>query len=176
MNVKLMMVQSLDGCITAGKNSNIYDWTSQEDAEQFFAEIATAKVIVMGRQTYEANRTKIKLRPGTLRVVLTSQPDQFISEKVPEQLEFSAESPTQLVKRLAAAGCPEILLVGGSICNTAFLAVGLVTEIWLTIEPVIFGSGLTLCQTLPSPMALELQSCDQLNSRGTLLLKYRVTE
>jgi dihydrofolate reductase len=68
----------------------------------------------------------------------------------------------------------EALLVGGSQINAVFLKKKLINEIYLTIEPKIFGIGLPLAQGTLDDVHLELQNCTRLNAQGTLLLYYHV--
>ena len=55
--------------------------------------------------------------------------------------EFSNESPVAIAARLRDDGLEEILLAGGAHVATSFLKENLVDELWLTLEPKIFGSG-----------------------------------
>lgn len=177
MHVDLVMVATVNGKITRGDDDNIYDWTSPEDSELFFAMIEEASVIVMGARTYEAARSKIRLRPDKLRVVLTNQPEKYSSEMVAGSLEFTAEKPTELVKRLEKAGYAKLLLVGGGTVNAHFMVKNLVNKIHLTIEPIIFGEGKNIFSVVADdrlhfPVTLLLESVKKLNEKGTLHLVY----
>ncbi len=90
------------------------------------------------------------------------------------QLEFTDETPALLCDRLSSAGGHRAILLGGADINTAFFKAGLINEIWITIEPVVFGKGnaFVLSQKLDVP--LRLTQVKRLNRVGTLLLKYRV--
>ncbi len=174
MKITALMVASVDGKITRDSGESIYDWTSPEDQEQFFATIRSARVIVMGRRTWQAARDKIVLQPETLRVVLTSRPTEFAAESVPGQLEFSALKPRELVTKLAADGREQILVVGGAQVLGAFLADQLIDELQLTVEPWLFGSGMALLPERSINAQLQLIELRKLNARGTLLLRYAV--
>jgi riboflavin biosynthesis pyrimidine reductase len=54
-----------------------------------------------------------------------------------------------------------------------FFAAGLVDEIWLTVEPILFGGGTPLLVARVD-VRLELLASEKLNAAGTLLLRYRV--
>ena len=60
---------------------------------------------------------------------------------------------------------------GGSQTNTLFLEAGLVDEIWLTIEPVIFGSGIDLF-THALDLKAKLVHYETLNDTGSVHLRY----
>ncbi|MCR4305461.1 MAG: dihydrofolate reductase family protein, partial [Candidatus Daviesbacteria bacterium] len=89
-------------------------------------------------------------------------------------LEFSSKSPKQLVKELTGRGYKQILLASGPKLNTAFLKDKLVQELWLTLEPNIFGVGIGLVDSEKLDIKLRLLSSKRLNPQGTLLLKYQV--
>src|SRR3989344_1590951 len=126
----------------------------------------------MGRKTYEAARPHIKLDSNTLRIILTRNPEKFSDESVPGKLEFMRESPAELIVRLEKKGYTEMLLVGGSEINSLFLKLGLVDKIYLTLEPLIFGTGKSLFSENQFEMRLQLASSQKLNERGTLYLVY----
>ncbi len=173
MHITMIAVMSLDGKLTNGADPHISTWTSAEDKAQFSRHIAEHNLIVMGRRTYAASRSRMKLEPGKLRLVLTRRPENFQAQTVAGQLEFTSESPRALTKRFEQAGYSRLLLLGGAQANASFLNAGLVSELLLTIEPVIFGSGTPLAERLNVPAHFHLISLKKLNSRGTLLLHYK---
>lgn len=141
------MVLSLDGRSTKGDGSpNL--WASLEDQAHFKNLKKKIGVVIMGRKTYEAAG-----KPGGdgIRRIVMSRESGF-------------ELPTDI---------DEALLVGGSELNAEFFKRELINEIYLTIEPEIFGSGLPLAQMAGLDVQLELINMQQLNPRGTLLLHYK---
>lgn len=172
MKIILAMVSSLDGKITKGNSPNIYEWTSKEDQEYFFSLIAMSNAIIMGSKTYKAVKHRIRLQKKLLRIVLTKNPEKYSHEIVSGQLEFSNESPKELVSRLKKTGYKKILVVGGEKVNTSFLKAKLIDELYLTIEPVVFGKGKNLFEEIELRKSLQLISLRRLNKKGTLLLKY----
>lgn len=140
MKVILVAVATLNGKITKGDDPDIYTWTSEEDQTFFFSLLKKNRLLVMGSKTYEAVRDKIDLHDGKLRIILTSRPQNYSSESVKGKLEFSAETPRQLVNRLAMR-YEALLLVGGAQVHASFLKDNLVDEMYVTIEPLMFGQG-----------------------------------
>lgn len=175
MKVTLLMVQSLDGCITRHDEEHIYTWTSPEDQTFFKKMIDAAKIIVMGSSTYTAAKEIIQKNPHKHRIVLTRDVKKYTQDHRSGQLEFSQESVTALLTRLSEEGHTEVLLVGGGIINTAFFQESLVDELYITIEPRLFGKGKRVI-TESLDVQLHLLSIQQLNSSGTLLLHYSLKQ
>ena len=69
-------------------------------------------------------------------------------------------------------GYKKILLVGGATINGLFLKENLVDELYLTIEPKIFGSGKNIIEGQLLDSKLKLLNIQKINKEGTLLLKY----
>ncbi len=176
MKITLVMVQSINGKITRGEDSNVPAWTSAEDTEHFHSMVDRASLIIMGRHTYEAAKSSIKHKDGTLRVVVTSSPTNYQGEEVPHTLEFTDEKPEELIERLEKVGYTHGLLVGGGVLNSAFLSAGLVDDIYLTIEPHMFGVGRPLIEEANLDISLKLLESKKLNDQGTLLLHYQVVK
>ena len=174
MHVSYLTVISIDGKMTRGDEPPAR-WASAEDQTFFFDHIAQANLIVMGRETYTASRSVIKLKPAKLRIVLTRQPEKYAAETVPGQLEFSSESPITLIKRMRNLGYKKMLLMGGAEIASLFLESNSINEIILTVEPLAFGVGMPMfAAQLEKMVSCELVEQKQLNDRGTLLLRYRI--
>lgn len=167
MKVILIFVSSLDGKITQGNDPDVTKWSSKEDKELFNEIKNKQNLIVMGRRTYEAANPQLK--PGTLRVVLTHKPQKGVAG----MLEYTDETPRQLVNRLKKK-YNQMLLVGGSDIATQFFKANLIDELWLTIEPVIFGKGIPMVLEEELNVSLTLLDVRRLNPLGTLHVKYKV--
>jgi len=170
MHITLTYVASVNGKITKGNSPDVHEWSSTEDREHFDKLRDEHEVIVIDRKTYEAVRPAPEA--GKLRIVFTSTPERF--KEVSGQLEFVNESPTELVERLSKEGFKNVLLAGGARLSGSFLTAGLVNDIYVNIEPVLFGSGRPMIIGDGLDIALKLQSVSQLNDQGTLLAHYRV--
>ncbi len=175
MKIVAVAVCSLDGKITEGADPDIYKWTSREDQEFFSNLKASSKLIVMGSGTYDTIRPIQSHKEGTLRVVLTRSPEKYKGEEISEKLEFSTETPKELVTRLSSK-YEEMLLAGGAEIFASFIKSKLIDEIYLTIEPVILGEGKSLFADQAFEAHLKLVSSEKINERGTLLLKYKVSK
>lgn len=174
VKVILAMVMSADGKTTKWNNPKIYEWTSKEDQNHFFSLIKKNKVIIMGRKTFIAAKSVMKLSPTKLRIILTKTPEKYANLKVAGQLEFTNDSPEVLIKKLKNRGYTQVLLAGGEHVNVNFFKAKLINEVWLTIEPTIFGSGNNLVTDEKIDTSLQLKAIKKLNNKGTILLKYLV--
>lgn len=168
------MVSSVNGKTTHGTNPDIYLWTSEEDHQRFTETLQHAPLIIMGRTTYDIAKKQMKHIPGRLRIVVTHNPQTYQAEEIPGQLEFTNENLEQLMKRLEGKGYTEGLVVGGSEINSLFFKAHLVNELWLTIEPILFGQGKEILSEIDLQARLQLIGTEKLNDQGTLLLKYTV--
>jgi len=174
MKVILVMVATINGKTTKGNIPGTTDLASIEDQEYFFQTLAENNLLIMGSKTYEAARLDMKLTADRLRVILTSNPDKYKKYFREGELEFSSLPLHNLLESLEKRGFNQAILLGGERTNTDFLREKLVDEIWLTLEPKIFGEGNELLSTTDVAIDLELLSIDRLNTRGTMLLKYAV--
>jgi dihydrofolate reductase len=173
MKIVLAMVASIDGKTTKWNSSDLHSWTSKEDQDYFSKLIEQNNCIIMGRKTYEAAKNMMKHSSSKLRIVLTSDPKKYEIEQIPNQLEFTSEQPHELIKRLEQ-NYSSTLLVGGAEINSLFLKENLVNELWLTIEPKVFGKGNSLIGEKEIDINMKLLSIEKLNGQGTLLLRYAI--
>jgi dihydrofolate reductase len=172
MHITLADVISLNGKITRGSDPKIHSWRSKEDWEHFVQLRDENEVIIIDRKTYEAVQPVAE--HDKLRIVLTSTPERFNAARLSGQLEFVSESPPKLIQRLTAEGYTKVLIAGGARLSSGFLAAGLVDDVYISFEPVLFGTGRPMLSESPLDIPLQLQSISRLNERGTLLAYYTV--
>ena len=150
----------------------IRSWSSKSDQEHFDAIWKDTRVIIMGSGTY--NPDPVKPVSRHLFVILTRHPERYKSREIPGQLEFTDDSPLLLMERFQKANEDKLLIVGGAQIAALFLKAQLIDELWLTIEPRIFGIGASFVNDEKLNIELKLLSCEQANEQGTLILKYKV--
>jgi dihydrofolate reductase len=126
----------------------------------------------MGSNTFIADPLKPSAKH--LLVVMTHRPSRYKKYEVPGQIEFTDESPAGLYSRFEKEGHEIMLLVGGPQIATLFLKEKLVDELWLTIEPRIFGTGGNFISEEKLDIELQLISCEKANEKGTLFTRYAV--
>jgi dihydrofolate reductase len=194
MKIILMMAMTADGKIA--KNSNHFpDWTSREDKKMFAEVTKQHGVVIMGDKTFftlapkpkktesakgefysnknysfGAGQAFPKPLPGRLNVV-------FTLEKNPPQIDnvkWVKGEPEKVLKELEGMGYESAVLGGGTFLNSQFLERNLIDEIWLTIEPKIFGDGLGVFKG-DFEQELKLLDVDKIND-DSVVVKYKVSK
>lgn len=197
MKVTLLMAQSVDGKVARSANEFI-NWTSSEDKKMFVAETKRARAVVMGRKTFD---TIGKPLPGRHIIVMTRQttpsnsPSPFLGKNGEGEktsaffspfseggdqegvdrgtVQYTNDPPRTILKKLGEQGFTEVIIAGGPTINTLFLKDSLINEIKLTIEPKLFGRGLSLFEGIEADVNLELIECKKLTNT-VLWVHYRV--
>lgn len=172
MNTILVFVSTLDGKITKWGQPDVKAWSSQSDKDYFKNLWRKSQVIVMGSNTYEAEH--FKPSANRLVIILTQNLSKYKSSEIPGSLEFTDESPENILARLENSDYNSILIVGGAKVATSFLKKQLIDELWLTIEPKIFGTGGNFVIEEKLDINLNLITTERLNEQGTLINKYSV--
>jgi dihydrofolate reductase len=168
MKIILLAAVTLDGKI-ARNQTHFVDWVSREDRQRFISITKEAGVIIMGHNTFATLPAPLK---GRLHIVMSTKPNE--KRSIPGIVEFTNLAPEELLNRLEERGYVEAVLIGGAQVNTLFLRCEKVNEVWLTIEPRIFGAGLSLFEEVALDVRVKLLEIEQLNAEGTVLLKYQV--
>lgn len=161
------MAATLDGKI--GKTSDhLTNWTSQADKKNFVEETKKTGVIIIGNSTYQ---TIGKPLPDRLNIILSRNADE--SKNIPGSLEFTNKPPQEVLKNLEKRGFKNVILGGGATINGIFLKANLIDELWLTLEPKIFGAGLSIFQDVSVDLNLELIENRQLD-KNILQVRYKI--
>ncbi len=82
--------------------------------------------------------------------------------------------PKPVLEKLEKMGYKSAILGGGAFLNTQFLQKKLIDEIWLTIEPKIFGDGLGVFGG-DFDQNLKLISVEKINE-NSVVMKYEVVD
>lgn len=172
MKIVLVFVSTLDGKVTKWGDPFVRKWSSNEDQVYFSKIWKNSKLIVVGSNTFNADILKPSVNNRIL--VMTSQPGKYKEFEVKDHLEFTDESPVQLTSHFSKEGYEQMLLAGGSHIASSFLREQLVDELWLTLEPKIFGTGNSFVLEEEFDIKLRLISCEKVNEQGTLITKYAV--
>ena len=157
------MASSLDGKIAKNKD-HFANWTSKEDKQVFIQTSKDFGMIMMGYNTFKTFPSPLKNR---LNVVFTENKELEI-----EGVKWVSGEPEKVLEELKTLGFKKALLGGGTSLNTLFLQKKLINEIILTVEPKIFGSGLSLFKD-DFDLSLELLELKQIN-QNSYLVRYKV--
>ncbi len=164
MKVFLIAAITVDGFI-AKTNNQLADWTSTEDKKLFVRLTKEAGHMVMGARTYE---TIGRALPGRKTIVYTYDSASITNPDI----EATTEAPADLVERLAKNGAHGLAVCGGAQIYSLFAKAGVLDELYLTVEPVAFGAGVSLFSEALD-LNLELLDSQTLND-NVILLHYRV--
>jgi len=172
MKAILVFVTTLDGKITKWGNPDVKSWSSAGDQNYFKKLWKESFLILMGSRTYEAE--PVKPSSGHLFVIMTHDPSKYKDIVTEGKLEFTSESPQGIYERFEREGHELMLVVGGPHVAASFLEAKLIDELWLTIEPKIFGTGGNFVSEVNLDIELKLLSSEKVNEQGTLINKYAV--
>lgn len=160
MKTFIIAAMTADGYIAKETNHGAF-WTGKADKKRFVELTKRAGVVVMGLNTYKTLPRPLKERTNII----------YSPESV-EGIETTTLPPADLIKNLEARGFKEVAICGGSTIYTMFMKAKVVDTLYLTIEPIIFGSGLRLFNE-DMLFHLKLKSANE-SSDGALLLEYDV--
>jgi dihydrofolate reductase len=156
----IIVAQTADGFIA--KNSG-------HEATKRFVEITKrAGVMVMGLNTFKTFPSPL---PERLHIVY-SPDDDASKDNIEGVVEYTKDTPADLIKKLEERGFTEVAICGGTTIYTMFMKSGLVETIYLTIEPKLFGKGMGIFNE-DLDISLELVS-EEITESGTILAEYRV--
>lgn len=173
MPISLIAVASVNALITRNEEPGT-GFASQADFDWFRQKLKDSDLVLLGGATYRAARESIRenARTGPPRWVFSRNIAQHEDDTIPGAVEFRTLDRDCFLADTTARGFTDIALVGGPALSTWFLDQGLVDELYLTVEPLIFSSGTPLV-TSGRNIDLALESVKRLSDQ-TLLLHYRL--
>lgn len=162
------VASSIDGRIAKSSNSGT-DWTSREDWNFFQKSLALMDAVISGHNTYKLAESKLKKRNT---IVLTSKVKE---PKTKGSVVFLNPKNTELEDFLHVKKYKNVGIVGGAEVYAFCLQNKMLHELFVTIEPYIFTSGVPMffSETFKK-YSFSLESVKKLNKKGTLLLKYKI--
>ncbi len=123
---------------------------------KFFDSVDT---VVIGRKTYEIALGFEAWPYAKKRIVVMTHQERTAKHNE----EFFSGDPKALVAKLSSAGAKRIYVDGGSVIRQ-FLAEKLVTDLTISIIPVLLGTGIRLFDGLPNDVRLDLLSNREFDS------------
>ncbi|MFY9457982.1 MAG: dihydrofolate reductase family protein [Candidatus Spechtbacterales bacterium] len=164
MKTFILAVLTADGLIAESQEQSSVAWRSKEDRKFFIEKTRHAGVVIMGANTFHTMRRPM---PDRLHIVYSREPIDLPG------VEVTTKEPKEVIKDLEERGYKEVAICGGSTIFTMFMEAGVVDKLYITIEPVVFGSGMTLFNKKFDAKKLNLVSMQKLGEE-TVLLEYDV--
>ncbi|MES2223551.1 MAG: dihydrofolate reductase family protein [Patescibacteria group bacterium] len=165
MKVILFMAMTLNGYIA--KENNEAPW-SDTVWKGYYDFIKERKNIVLGRTTYEMMKevNEFEKLENPFTIVVTKTPLDNTQNTV------FVSSPKEAVEICGNKGMSEMVIGGGSTLNTAFLEQNLIDEVYIDIEPQVFGKGIKLFGDIDIHSRLDLIEVKKL-TEGIVRLHYQ---
>lgn len=163
--MKIILYMAMTANWYIARQNNETPWSSEE-WESFSEKVKETKNLIIGRKTFELMEKEEEFQKIWNPFVIV------ISKEKKDNFNFvnSLEKALELLKE---KGFTQGLIAGGGILNSLFLQKGLIDEIYLDIEPYIFGKGIKLFAENDFETKLELLSTKQL-SKNTIQLHYKI--
>lgn len=168
MKIIMIVAISADGKVAKNTTQKSTDWTSNADKKLFIKTTKNSGVVIMGRTTYQTIGIPLKNR---LNIILTSTPNNY--SNIENLLEFHNKTPIQIKTYLENKGFDTAVLCGGTKTYTDFIKANCVDEIYLTIEPKLFGNGIPLFNKIDLNINLNLQSIQKIGD-NSIFIKWKV--
>ncbi len=165
---------TLDGYIE-GPNGE-YDWcfTDQDyGLNEFFTRVDS---IFIGRKSYEVAQQHADNNGGEIVPGMPVMTEYVFSKTLTSVKKgavlISGDSIAE-ARRIKAQPGKDIWLFGGASLTDAFIKEGLVDELWLSVHPVLLGSGKLLFRERDSRTKLILLECKTYET-GLVSLRYSI--
>jgi len=166
MKVVLYMAITTNGMIA---RKNLETPWSDEEFTSYYEKVKEIGNVIVGSRTYpQFLESDIVSMGNPLMVVLTRS--EKVSSK--ENVVF-VSSATKALELIKDKGFEQALVTGGGETNKAFLETGLIDEIYLDIEPLIFGDGIPLFSPSNVELKLKLLETKKISDQ-TIQLHYKV--
>jgi dihydrofolate reductase len=167
MKVSIYIATSANGFISNTRNAP--DWLSNEYGQGLYSICEKTKAVIMGRTTYDILAPDhLPLKNEGTTVVLTKNKQAKADNKT---VTFTQNTPGEIVKMLSEKFHKEAVIIGGAMTMGQFMNAGLVNDIYLIVEPVMFGRGLSLLTGVTNEFKLNLLEVTKLN-RNSVQLHY----
>lgn len=167
MKVILYMAMSANGYIARENDETPWSDVVWNGYYEFIKERGN---ITLGKRTYElmkeVNEFEKLGHPTTVVVSNAS------GNKNGKTVTF-VSSPQEALEVMKKKGVSEMVVGGGSTLNAGFLKEGLLDEIYLDIDPWLFGKGIKLFAETDTEAKLRLLEVNKL-SENTIRLHYEV--
>lgn len=166
MRIIAVAAISINGKITSGSHF-LSNWTSRDDKIFLRSMLNKCDVIIIGNNTYKAAQKNLSKR----NCIVLTRSLRKTNKKTDNQVYCNPKKGELLglINKHKTA-----VILGGAQTYTYCLENGLLNELYLTIEPIIFGRGLDIFKSKTiEMMRFKLVSIKKLNESGSILLHYK---
>jgi dihydrofolate reductase len=161
---------TMDGKIARDSKHLSTTWTSKEDKAFLKRTLDGCDAIILGRNTYEtAKKLLIKRKRNCIVFTRRVKGVTLISDK----LTHINPTPSTLRKLVSERGYQRVAILGGTETYTYCMKKGFLDELYITVEPVIFGNGLSLFNDNVLDRKMVIKKIETLNAKGTILIHSR---
>lgn len=139
MKVSLVAAITVDGFIGRHDADLSTRWTSREDTKFFVKKSKEIIHLVVGSKTFATFNRKLEDR----KFYVYSR-NETVENPYDNDIMVVRDSPEELVRRLELEGIENLMIAGGGGIYTLFMQSGVIDELFLTLEPIVFGEGIKL--------------------------------
>jgi dihydrofolate reductase len=142
MHCSIIVATSRDGFIAREKDKDPSTaWTSREDKKRFIELSKRIGTIILGLNTFN---TFPRDEHGNPKPLKGRHHIVYADRDVPAHpdVEITTEKPDVLLKNLSDRGIKEVAIAGGASIYRMFLDTDFVDTIYMTVEPIEFGTGI----------------------------------
>lgn len=170
--VQYLVASTLDGYIAHPDGSfDGFAWDDEVVAD-FLASIERFSTVVMGRKTYEVGLREGKTSPYPhLRQIVFSR---SLLTSPDSAVEVTSEAPADVVRSLRGQDSAPVWVCGGATVATQLFAAGLIDDVIVKLNPVLFGAGIPLVEAGLTQTRLTLKETRSYTASGVVLLTYEV--
>ena len=166
MKVILYMAISLNGMIA--KSDDDTSWISKEEWDSYSLAVRTAGDLIVGHRTYNILTKQPEFSEfKDVKLVVVAQEDF----QTMTQNHLVAHSPKEALKLLS--NFEQVVVAGGGTLNASFVEENLVDDIFIDIEPIILGQGVSLFRDKNFERNLKLVGQKKI-SDNEIQLRYEV--
>jgi dihydrofolate reductase len=166
-NIIAIAAVTIDGKI-ARHPGQFTDWTSPEDKTFLRSMLDQSDAVVVGNNTYKTAEGPLSKR----NCIVFTRSVQDTERRGSNLLYYNGDGKSSIEAILEPHRLVSVL--GGMQIYSYFLERDLIDEVYLTIEPIVFGQGLDLfhCKD-QATRKFRLVAVRELNRQGSVLLHYR---
>ena len=146
----LFIASSLDGYIARVDGS--IDWLPENTASGYDDFIKSIDTVIMGKKTYDQVLTFGDYPYKDKKSYVFTRNNEYSKD---EHTEF-VHDVDRLVKNILSDSGTNIWLIGGAEIISAFVNLGFVDEIIISIIPIVLGKGIPLFKDIEKEVKLEL--------------------